>query len=1176
MLQYGLFTGFNISVMSHIFTLHYPRYVLVVSVFLFSILLSHTTFAQTLPSNTVYDNLSLPAEFSIYGEPGYPWASPAVLFHATTTATVSVVSLVSDTYPFTETPMSLQLFVADLGETLPADATNTVASSEPFNGSMTHAQRVDIPVTSFSLVPGHWFAFLLKALSPGDASPPRMQIYGSFAADPNVTRFAQFQDDGIAYSVSQYGGLIGLNATATGTITAHTPVLFIPGLMGTEIENDTTKLWMDIPAMLGSIGIPFVHRGDTFMDPLAFNANGTPSDLAATTTGVITRKQGSLYDFNYTEGLTNEFVSRGYSTSTNATSGAFTLFPYDWRKDITSIADNELRVQIDTLLTQTGPSKIDIIAHSQGGLVIKKLLLDHPEYKNKIRKLIFVGTPQLGAPKAAKVLLYGDNFTINLLGLGLDPAEVKYISQNMPSAYELLPSPTYFTATSSYLGVDVLTGAPPAMLIGYNSTTQKLKDLGLNSPLLDNATTFHSNTLDTMDFTNSGIDVTNIVGCGRGTPGQIIKSSWGRSRINYVPGDGTVPVLSSNAVFGATLSLYDWSKDIEHAGMPSANGIRQTLADILTGTSTVNDPTISTIPITCGLTGHEFNVHSPVDLNIYDSFGNHVGPTADGNFEANIPGSSYDTLGEEKFAFVPEGQYTVKLNATGEGSFSFFSSKIENNETVSTASYLDVPIASTSKAEVITNDTNTQTIALDTTGNGTATTTVTPTAVLMGSSTNDITPPITTLTATGTQGVGGWYTSNVTITFFATDTATTSETASGVEKTSYSFDNGTTWNVYATSTPIIATTTTVIAYYSTDNMGNREAIASTTILIDATKPSTPVLTATPLATSTIELSWATSTDNVAVNGYQILRATSSTATTTLIATTTATTTTYTNTNLTASTTYWYQVQAVDLAGNVSSSSNKVSTTTLKAVALDTTPPTAPTSFAATVASSTQINLAWATSTDKVGVLGYKVERCTGASCTAFTQVATSTVTNYKNTSLTASTTYRFRVRAYDAAGNNSAYSSTTSATTLKTPTTIFQDTFESALNWTKAGVTTWYTGTPKVGTHAVRLQTTGSIEKAISLANYSNITITFKMGANSLDSASENVQALYYNGTAWVTLATIANNSANENNLLNPYTFTLPVSMNNKTTFKLRFKINGSAVDDYGFVDDVKVVGTPK
>lgn len=345
---------------------------------------------------------------------------------------------------------------------------------------------------------------------------------------------------------------------------------------------------------------------------------------------------------------------------------------------------------------------------------------------------------------------------------------------------------------------------------------------------------------------------------------------------------------------------------------------------------------------------------------------------------------------------------------------------------------------------------------------------------------------------------------------------------------------------------------------------------------DTVPPSTPtLLTALPTATSTITLTWATSTDNIGISGYQIFRATSSSAITTLIATTTASTTSYANTGLTASTTYWYQVKAADVAGNVSSSSNKVSTTTLKVIT-DTTPPTAPNSLTATAASTTIISLTWATSTDTIGVIGYKVERCIGAACTNFIQIATSTLTSYQNTGLAASTTYRFRVRAYDTAGNNSSYSTIVSTTTLPAataPLTIFSDGFEGSVSWTKVAPVTWYTGSPKVGTHSARLQNKASIEKAKSLAGWKNITISFSMGANSLDTASENIQALYFNGSTWVILATIANGSANENNRLNPYTFTLPASMNGKTTFKLKFKINGSATDDYAFIDEVKVMG---
>jgi chitodextrinase len=97
---------------------------------------------------------------------------------------------------------------------------------------------------------------------------------------------------------------------------------------------------------------------------------------------------------------------------------------------------------------------------------------------------------------------------------------------------------------------------------------------------------------------------------------------------------------------------------------------------------------------------------------------------------------------------------------------------------------------------------------------------------------------------------------------------------------------------------------------------------------------------------------------------------------------------------------------------------------------DTQPPTAPTNLAATATSSSRINLTWTASTDNVGVTGYRVERCQGASCTSFVQIATATGTTYSDTTLSASTAYRYRVRAADAAAQLSSYSNIASATTL--------------------------------------------------------------------------------------------------------------------------------------------------
>jgi hypothetical protein len=73
----------------------------------------------------------------------------------------------------------------------------------------------------------------------------------------------------------------------------------------------------------------------------------------------------------------------------------------------------------------------------------------------------------------------------------------------------------------------------------------------------------------------------------------------------------------------------------------------------------------------------------------------------------------------------------------------------------------------------------------------------------------------------------------------------------------------------------------------------------------------------------------------------------------------------------------------------------------------------------------------------VGVTGYLVERCQGAGCTAFAQIGTTTATTYTDPGLAVGTSYTYRVRASDAAGNLSAYSGTASATTAVSSTIAF-------------------------------------------------------------------------------------------------------------------------------------------
>jgi YD repeat-containing protein len=103
-------------------------------------------------------------------------------------------------------------------------------------------------------------------------------------------------------------------------------------------------------------------------------------------------------------------------------------------------------------------------------------------------------------------------------------------------------------------------------------------------------------------------------------------------------------------------------------------------------------------------------------------------------------------------------------------------------------------------------------------------------------------------------------------------------------------------------------------------------------------------------------------------------------------------------------------------------------------------PSAPTSLSASTVSPTQINLSWTASTAGSGgaVNGYRVERCTGASCTSFAQIGTPTSTSYSDTTASPSTSYSYRVRASDTTGDLSAYSNVASASTGGTSITFIQ------------------------------------------------------------------------------------------------------------------------------------------
>ena len=277
----------------------------------------------------------------------------------------------------------------------------------------------------------------------------------------------------------------------------------------------------------------------------------------------------------------------------------------------------------------------------------------------------------------------------------------------------------------------------------------------------------------------------------------------------------------------------------------------------------------------------------------------------------------------------------------------------------------------------------------------------------------DITTPTAGSTVSGTFNAAATATDNVGVTkvdFLVNGVLAGSDTTSP-----YNYS----WN-----TTTLANGTHTITAKAYDAAGNTasEQVAVNVSNGDTTPPSVPTNpTATASAYNRVNLSWAASSDNVAVTGYYIVRNGVTIAQ--------STDTSHADSTVNGSTSYSYQVMAFDAKGNTSPLSNTASVTT--PAAPDTAPPSIPTGLTATAVSTSQVNLSWSPSTDYIGVTGYDVYRSSAGSTA--TKVATVTTTSFGNTGLSASTTYSYYVIARDAAGNTSSQSNAASATTQPLP-----------------------------------------------------------------------------------------------------------------------------------------------
>jgi YD repeat-containing protein len=218
--------------------------------------------------------------------------------------------------------------------------------------------------------------------------------------------------------------------------------------------------------------------------------------------------------------------------------------------------------------------------------------------------------------------------------------------------------------------------------------------------------------------------------------------------------------------------------------------------------------------------------------------------------------------------------------------------------------------------------------------------------------------------------------------------------------------------------------------------------------VDTTPPTTPAdLIATTASPTEIDVSWGASTDDLYLSAYDLERC-AGTGCTNFVSISGTHESTYTDIGggpgLLPSTTYRYEVFALDGSQNRSAVSNIATATTL---------PGTPTALTASNVTSMGVTLSWTYPGTSAGLAGYLVEQCQGAGCTSFTQVATVTNTSDLITGLTPRTTYQFRVRSAAPSGDDSGYSNVVTVNTLPiAPPTALAATSRSdsqiTLTWT--------------------------------------------------------------------------------------------------------------------------------
>ena len=338
-------------------------------------------------------------------------------------------------------------------------------------------------------------------------------------------------------------------------------------------------------------------------------------------------------------------------------------FPYDWRNSNVDTAIL-LGSKIASILSTCSCSKVDLVAHSMGGLVARQYI-QSLSYDHDVDQLIFLGTPHLGSPKAYLTWEAGESvnelserFIKTLLSREAKkagyPSLFDYIHQRpIVSFQELLPITDY--------------------LLDKASTT--LRTYPINYPrniFLENLNNNISALL------NSGVDITNIIGdIGTSTifTIRVVPSVnlpfWqdgspdrpsSDEGLELGSGDGTVSLQSSEFVGFDSVVL-----DKKHLDLPTDG--EKIVYKNLSGkepSTFVDKPRIYNFKILI------IKILSPADIVVVAPDGKKVGKDFETGDEFNeIPDAFYSGyVTDDEYVTIPnplDGEYQVVTEGTGSG-----------------------------------------------------------------------------------------------------------------------------------------------------------------------------------------------------------------------------------------------------------------------------------------------------------------------------------------------------------------------------------------------------------------------------------------------------------------------------------------------------------------------------